>query len=216
MARCSGREHPSGLTFAPSTNGRTRRVPNRYCGSRTSISPNFVCQRSFFHLGDASAGVGESPAPSPPPAARPNSSAPPVPEDASPQPSAFPQHRLPSIRPRPLRPPAQSTTPAREASDAPATPQQAHHRSTPRPPSATSRQITQTEPTLHRFESHPRGPRGGPSCCVPPSPAATSNREPRYANPTAHLAAPGQGLTTSARVSPFFGHLFVFSALQSG
>src|SRR5271166_5583019 len=98
MARCSGREHPSGLTFAPSTNGRTRRVPNRYCGSRTSISPNFVCQRSFFHLGDASVGVGESPAPSPPPAARPNSSAPPVPEDASPQPSALPQHRLPSIR----------------------------------------------------------------------------------------------------------------------
>src|SRR5271165_2388957 len=156
MARCSGREHPSGFTFAPSTNGRTRRVPNRYCGSRTSISPNFVCQRSFFHLGDASVGVGESPAPSPPPAARPNSSAPPVPEDASPQPSALPQHRLPSIRPRPLRPPAQSMTPAREAPDAPATPQQAPRRSTPRPPSATSRQITQTEPTLHRFESHPR------------------------------------------------------------
>ena len=40
MARCSGREHPSGFTFAPSTNGRTRRVPNRYCGSRTSISPS--------------------------------------------------------------------------------------------------------------------------------------------------------------------------------
>ena len=35
MARCSGREHPSGLTFAPSTNGRTRCVPKRYCGSRT-------------------------------------------------------------------------------------------------------------------------------------------------------------------------------------
>src|SRR5208337_838638 len=50
MARCSGREHPSGLTFAPSTKGRTRCVPNRYCGSRTSIAPNFVCQRSFFTL----------------------------------------------------------------------------------------------------------------------------------------------------------------------
>src|SRR5208337_731480 len=156
MARCSGREHPSGLTFAPSTNGRTRCVPNRYCGSRTSISPNFVCQRSFFRLGDASAGVDESPAPSPRPAARPNCATPPVPEDASPRPSALPPRRLPSMPPRRLRPPAQSTTPAGEAPDAPATPPSAPHRSTPRPPSVTSRQINQTEPTLHRFESHPQ------------------------------------------------------------
>src|SRR5271165_6548533 len=120
MARCSGREHPSGLTFAPSTKGRTRCVPNRYCGSRTSISPNFVCQRSFFHLGDASEGVDESPAPSPPPGSRPNCAAPPVPTDASPPQCALPQRRLPSIPPRRLRPPAQSTRPACEAPDAPA------------------------------------------------------------------------------------------------
>src|SRR6516165_2742005 len=50
MARCSGREHPRGTTFALRMNGRTRFVPLRYCGSKTSISPNFVCQRSFFTL----------------------------------------------------------------------------------------------------------------------------------------------------------------------
>src|SRR5271165_146637 len=143
MSRCSGREHPSGLTFAPSTNGRTRCVPSRYCGSRTSISPNFVCQRSFFRLGDASEGVGESPVPSPRPAARPNCATPPAPEDASPRPSALPPRRLPSIRPRRLRPPARSTTPACEAPEAPATPQPAPHRSIPRPPSVASCQITQ-------------------------------------------------------------------------
>src|SRR5271165_2892215 len=114
MARCSGREHPSGLTFAPSTKGRTRSVPNRYCGSRTSISPNFVCQRSFFHLGDASEGVDECPAPSPRPGSQPNCAAPPVPKDASPPPSALPQRRLPSIRPRRLQPPARSMRPASE------------------------------------------------------------------------------------------------------
>src|SRR5208337_424000 len=76
-------------------------------------------------------------------------------EDASPRPSALPPRRLPSMPPRRLRPPAQSTTPAGEAPDAPATPPSAPHRSTPRPPSVTSRQINQTEPTLHRFESHP-------------------------------------------------------------
>src|SRR5271166_3548990 len=166
MARCSGREHPSGLTFAPSTNGRTRCFPNRYCGARTSISPNFVCQRSFFRLGDASAGVGESPAPSPRPAARPNCATPPVPEDASPRPSALPPRRLPSMPPRRLRPPAQSTTPAGEAPDAPATPPSAPHRSTPRPPSVASRQINQSEPTLHRFESHPPYPSYQPNCAL--------------------------------------------------
>src|SRR5271157_1796979 len=155
MTRCSGREHPSGLTFAPSTKGRTRSVPNRYCGSRTSISPNFVCQRSFFHPGDASEGVDESPAPSPPLGSRPNCAAPPVPEDASLPPSALPQRRLPSIPPRRLRPPARSMRPASEAQDAPAKPPSAHHRSTPSPPSASSRQIKATEHTPHRFESHP-------------------------------------------------------------
>ncbi len=50
IARCKGREQPSGLTFAPRTKGRTRVVPDRYCGSKTSTSPNFVCQRSFFTL----------------------------------------------------------------------------------------------------------------------------------------------------------------------
>src|ERR1700747_985009 len=59
MARCSGREHPRGTTFALRMNGRTRFVSLRYCGSKTSISPNFVCQRSFFYLGDASKGVDE-------------------------------------------------------------------------------------------------------------------------------------------------------------
>src|SRR5271166_495943 len=155
MARCSGREHPNGLTFAPSTKGRTRCVPNRYCGSRTSISPNFVCQRSFFHPGDASEGVDESPAPSPPLGSRPNCAAPPVPADASLPPSALPQRRLPSIPPRRLRPPARSMRPASEAQDAPAKPPSAHHRSTPSPPSASSRQIKATEHTPHRFESHP-------------------------------------------------------------
>src|SRR5271156_4338244 len=50
MARCSGREHPRGTTFALRMNGRMRFVSHRYCGSKTSISPNFVCQRSFFTL----------------------------------------------------------------------------------------------------------------------------------------------------------------------
>jgi hypothetical protein len=41
-------EHSRGTTFALRMNGRTRFVSLRYCGSKTSISPNFVCQRSFF------------------------------------------------------------------------------------------------------------------------------------------------------------------------
>ena len=92
------------------------------------------------------------------PALGPTAAAPPVPKDASPPPCALPPRRLPSIRPRRLRPPARSKTPACEAPDAPATPPSAPHRSTPRPPSVASRQINQTEPTLHRFESHPDNP----------------------------------------------------------
>jgi hypothetical protein len=38
------------MTFALRTNGRTRSFANRYCGSKTPISPNFVCQESFFTL----------------------------------------------------------------------------------------------------------------------------------------------------------------------
>ena len=88
MTRCSGREHPNGLTFAPSTKGRTRCFPNRYCGSRTSMSPNFVCQRSFFHLGDASEVVDECPVPLPRPGSA-KRAAPPVPAHASPPPAFF-------------------------------------------------------------------------------------------------------------------------------
>jgi hypothetical protein len=47
MTRCKGRKQPRGLTLAPSTNGRTRLFPDRYCGSTTVISPNFVCHQSF-------------------------------------------------------------------------------------------------------------------------------------------------------------------------
>src|SRR5208337_3562051 len=50
MTRCKGREQPEGLTFALRRNGRTRSFLNRYCGSWTSISPNFVCQRTFSTL----------------------------------------------------------------------------------------------------------------------------------------------------------------------
>jgi hypothetical protein len=39
------REHPEDNTLR--MNGRTRFVSLRYCGSKTSISPNFVCQRVF-------------------------------------------------------------------------------------------------------------------------------------------------------------------------
>lgn len=63
--RCKGREHPRGLTFAPRTKGRTRWFASRYCGSRTTISPNFVCQRSFFYLGGVSRPGRERPAPLP-------------------------------------------------------------------------------------------------------------------------------------------------------
>ena len=109
---------PERAHLRPSTNGRTRCFPIRYCGSRTSISPNFVCQRSFFYLGDASAGVGESPAPSPRPASRPKCATPRVPEDASPRHPLF--GRVGFLHaPRRLRPPAQSKTPAGEAPDAP-------------------------------------------------------------------------------------------------
>src|SRR5271168_1651861 len=38
------------MTFALRRNGRTLLPSNRYSGSRTAISPSFVCQRSFFTL----------------------------------------------------------------------------------------------------------------------------------------------------------------------
>src|SRR5271156_3459680 len=50
MARCKGCEHVRGVTLALRTNGRTRSLPNRYCGSKIAISPSFVCQRTFFTL----------------------------------------------------------------------------------------------------------------------------------------------------------------------
>ena len=55
----SGPEQPRETTFALRMNGRTRFFSNRYCGSKTATSPNFVCQRSFFYLGDASELVDE-------------------------------------------------------------------------------------------------------------------------------------------------------------
>src|ERR1700683_3112521 len=88
MARCSGREHPRGTTFAPRMNGRTRFVSLRYCGSKTSISPNFVCQRRFFYLGDASKVVDEFLSRSLPPGSRPILASPLAP------PAAFPRHPL--------------------------------------------------------------------------------------------------------------------------
>ena len=36
------------MIFALRRNGRTLSPSNRYRGSRTAISPSFVCQRSFF------------------------------------------------------------------------------------------------------------------------------------------------------------------------
>src|ERR1700686_4912086 len=47
------------MTFALRRNGRTLLLSNRYRGSRTAISPSFVCQRSFFYLGGASEVVDE-------------------------------------------------------------------------------------------------------------------------------------------------------------
>src|SRR5271155_5587203 len=38
------------MTFALRRNGRTLLLSNRYRGSKTAISPSFVCQRSFFTL----------------------------------------------------------------------------------------------------------------------------------------------------------------------
>ena len=102
----------------------------------------FRMPAEFFHPGDASEGVDESPDSSPPLGSRPNCAAPPVPEDASPPPSALPLRRLPSIPPRRLQPPARSMIPACEAWHAPAKPPSAHHRSTPSPPSQSSRQIS--------------------------------------------------------------------------
>src|SRR5271169_2023459 len=59
------------MTFALRRNGRTLLLSNRYRGSRTAISPSFVCQRSFSYLGDASEVVDEFLVPSLRPAAPP-------------------------------------------------------------------------------------------------------------------------------------------------
>jgi hypothetical protein len=50
IARCKAREQPRGMTFALRRNGRTLLLSNRYRGSRTSISPSFVCQQSFLRV----------------------------------------------------------------------------------------------------------------------------------------------------------------------
>src|SRR5271167_4667349 len=70
-------------------NGRTRFVSHRYCGSKTSISPNFVCQQSFFYLGDASQVVDEFLFPSLRPRSRPSLVSPPAPKAAFPRQSAL-------------------------------------------------------------------------------------------------------------------------------
>src|SRR5277367_3809411 len=75
--------------------GRTRFFSNRYCGSKTLISPNFVCQRSFFYLGDASAAAGEFPVPSLPRASPPTPASPRAPTAASPPLSALRQRPPP-------------------------------------------------------------------------------------------------------------------------
>src|SRR5208337_1231388 len=127
----------------------------RFCHETTRFGP-LLCGDGRHHLVHAE-NVEHSPRiVDDPPASRPNCAAPPVPTDASPPPSALPQRRLPSIPPRRLRPPARSMRPACEDRDAPAKPPSAHHRSTPTPPSESSLESIQTEPTLHRFESHPR------------------------------------------------------------
>src|SRR5271157_4754886 len=142
MTRCKGREQPEGLTFALRRNGRTRSFLNRYCGSWTSISPNFVCQRTFFHLGDASEVADEFPSPSPPPASPPSPAALRVPNAASPPPTALPQRPPPSNRLRYSLPSGLSTRHGFERQDGCAKRQTALHRSNPRPSSASSSQIT--------------------------------------------------------------------------
>src|SRR5271168_4189041 len=76
---------PRGMTFALRRNGRTLLLSNRYRGSRTAISPSFVCQRSFFYLGDASEVVDEFLVPSLRPASPPTPASPPAPNAASPR-----------------------------------------------------------------------------------------------------------------------------------
>src|ERR1700674_1457277 len=105
MARCSGREHPRGTTFALRMNGRTRFVSLRYCGSKTSISPNFVCQRSFFYLGDASKVVDEFLSRSLSPGSRPIPASPLALTAAFPRQSALRSRRPPrDFPPNSLRP----------------------------------------------------------------------------------------------------------------
>src|SRR5271167_3748928 len=76
------------MTFALRRNGRTLLLSNRYRGSRTAISPSFVCQRSFFYLGDASEVVDEFLVPSLRPVSPPTPASPPAPNAASPRGSA--------------------------------------------------------------------------------------------------------------------------------
>src|ERR1700683_1355938 len=68
------------MTFALRRNGRTLLLSNRYRGSRTAISPSFVCQRSFFYLGDASELVDEFLVPSLRPASPPTPASRPAPD----------------------------------------------------------------------------------------------------------------------------------------
>lgn len=46
---CKGSDTPQRCTFAPSRKGRMRRVPQRNCTSSTLMSPNLLCQQSFFY-----------------------------------------------------------------------------------------------------------------------------------------------------------------------
>src|SRR5260370_1385327 len=90
-----GGVHGRGTTFALRMNGRTRFVSLRYCGSKTSISPNFVCQRSFFYLGDASKVVDEFLSRSLSPGSRPILASPLAPTAAFPRQSALRSPRPP-------------------------------------------------------------------------------------------------------------------------
>src|SRR5271156_2774514 len=92
MARCKGCEHVRGVTLALRTNGRTRSLPNRYCGSKIAISPSFVCQRTFFYLGDACEVADEFLLPLLPPASPPTPAAPHAPKAASPRRCALRPH----------------------------------------------------------------------------------------------------------------------------
>src|ERR1700692_260472 len=100
------------MTFARRRNGRTLLLSNRYRGSRTAISPSFVCQRSFFYLGDASEVVDEFLVPSLRPAAPPTPAYAPRPHPPPPPPPTFRTPRI-SLPPPPspsLRFPSEFST----------------------------------------------------------------------------------------------------------